>query len=201
MGGLFDKQPDTVQTTQKQELDPDMKRRLLGMMDRGEALYNKNPTGMNDMMRAGMEMQRQQLTDPQYAQGYQQQRGLAQSLMGGGLAGNPFMRGGGSSGMGGLFGGLGGGGLMQLLGGQRQMPGSFGADRAGGGLEQSMQRPPMQPLPEAAMRPIEQEPTARQQQAVAPTQMQQPQRTQEEDDFLREMRRRYQQEYESSVRY
>ena len=62
-------------------------------------------------MQQGLDMQRNALTDPAYAQGYQQQRSVGSSLLGGQVAGNPFTSGGmgqgptmGAGGPGGLLG-------------------------------------------------------------------------------------------------
>lgn len=50
--------------------------------------------GLNPMMRAGLESQRQVLASPQYTQGYEAMRSLGLGLMGGGVAQNPFTSGG-----------------------------------------------------------------------------------------------------------
>lgn len=50
--------------------------------------------GMNPMMRAGLESQRQVLASPQYTQGYDAMRSMGLGLMGGGVAQNPFTSGG-----------------------------------------------------------------------------------------------------------
>lgn len=50
--------------------------------------------GLNPMMRAGLESQRQVLASPQYTQGYDAMRSMGLGLMGGGVAQNPFTSGG-----------------------------------------------------------------------------------------------------------
>ena len=50
--------------------------------------------GLNPMMRAGIESQRQVLASPQYTQGYDAMRSMGLGLMGGGVAQNPFTSGG-----------------------------------------------------------------------------------------------------------
>jgi len=47
--------------------------------------------GLNPMQQAGLEMQRQTLMDPAYTQGYGQMRSLGSSMLGQGVAGNPFL--------------------------------------------------------------------------------------------------------------
>lgn len=54
--------------------------------------------GLNPMMRAGIESQRQVLASPQYTQGYDAMRSMGLGLMGGGVAQNPFTSGGMSGG-------------------------------------------------------------------------------------------------------
>ena len=50
--------------------------------------------GLNPMMRAGIESQRQVLSSPQYTQGYDAMRSMGLGLMGSGVAQNPFTSGG-----------------------------------------------------------------------------------------------------------
>lgn len=50
--------------------------------------------GLNPMMRAGLEAQRQVLASPQYTQGYDAMRSMGLGLMGAGVAQNPFTSGG-----------------------------------------------------------------------------------------------------------
>lgn len=56
-------------------------------------LWLSNPSGINPTMQQGLDMQRAALTDPAYGQSYQQMRNLGTSLMGGGVAANPFSTG------------------------------------------------------------------------------------------------------------
>lgn len=87
----------------KQEIDPRMAALLYGsggntgLYGQAQALAAKNPSGINDRMRQGLDQQYNYLTSPQYTQGYQQLLGLGSNLMSKGAAGNPFTGGGGVS--------------------------------------------------------------------------------------------------------
>jgi hypothetical protein len=83
-------------------LDPRIANYLYGGSGGGGLLNSVNNTfaqqaatgGLNPLQTAGLEMQRQTLTAPNYTQGYDQMRSLGSSLLGGGVAGNPFTGGG-----------------------------------------------------------------------------------------------------------
>jgi hypothetical protein len=100
VGGLLGGDDQTA--TQQQKMDPRMDAYVYGKDGQGGllgtayGLMNKQlqTGGMNPLMQGGMEMQRQFLTSPQYSQGYNNLMGLGQSLLGGGIAGNPFTGGG-----------------------------------------------------------------------------------------------------------
>jgi len=100
MGGESSSQGTT--TTQKQEIDPRIAQYLYGGSGGGllggiNSLYQQQMSqgGLNPMQQSGLEMQRQTLMDPRYAQGYSQMRDVGMGLLGGGVAGNPFTGGGG----------------------------------------------------------------------------------------------------------
>jgi hypothetical protein len=90
-----------TQTTQQQSMDPRMDAYVYGpdgqsgLLGSAFGLMQKQMEtgGLNDIQRQGMDMQRQFLMSPQYQQGYGNMMGLGQSLMGGGIAGNPFNQG------------------------------------------------------------------------------------------------------------
>jgi hypothetical protein len=85
-------------STQQMKMDPRMDRFVYGESGKGGLLgdayklYSQQMAqgGMNPMMQAGLESQRQFLTSPQYTQGYNNLMNLGQGLLGGGVAGNPF---------------------------------------------------------------------------------------------------------------
>lgn len=94
------------QQTSQQTLDPRLAKYLYGdngsggLLGSTSDLYQKQlgQGGLNPMQNAGLEMQRQTLTDPRMSQGYNQMRDMGMNLMGGGAAGNPFTRQGGQGG-------------------------------------------------------------------------------------------------------
>jgi hypothetical protein len=99
LGGSSSKKGTT--TTSENKLDPRMDRYVYGADGQSGLLgsaFNlaqeqmKNG-GLNDLQRQGLDMQRQYLMSPQYQQGFSGMMGLGQSLMGGGVAGNPFTKG------------------------------------------------------------------------------------------------------------
>lgn len=67
-----------------------------GLLADVNSLYQQQSAqgGLNPMMRAGLESQRQVLASPQYTQGYDAMRSMGLGLMGGGVAQNPFTSGG-----------------------------------------------------------------------------------------------------------
>ena len=85
-------------STQSMKMDPRMDRFVYGDSGQGgllgdaHNLYKQQMAqgGMNPMMQAGLESQRQFLTSPQYSQGYNNLMNMGQGLLGGGVAGNPF---------------------------------------------------------------------------------------------------------------
>lgn len=85
-------------TTSQNKLDPRMDRFVYGADGQSGLLGSAfdlaqqqlKTGGLNDMQRQGLDMQRQYLMSPQYQQGFGNMAQLGQSLMGGGVAGNPF---------------------------------------------------------------------------------------------------------------
>lgn len=85
----------------QQQIDPRMAQYLYGtgygdpnsMLGAAQQLYQTNKTGLNPTMQQGLDMQKAALTDPAYAQGYQQMRTMGGGLLGGQIAGNPFTSG------------------------------------------------------------------------------------------------------------
>lgn len=105
IGGLLgsdDGGGSQTQTTQ-QKLDPRMEKYIYGKDGTSGLLGSAfdltqqqlKTDGLNDLQRQGLDMQRQYLMSPQYQQGFSGMMGLGQSLMGGGVAGNPFNKSGG----------------------------------------------------------------------------------------------------------
>ncbi len=99
VGGLLGDDGGT--TTQQQRMDPRMDAYVYGDKSKRGLLdmaYNimqdqYKTGGLNPLQQSGLEMQRQFLMSPQYQQSYGNMLGLANSLMGGGIAGNPFTTG------------------------------------------------------------------------------------------------------------
>lgn len=87
--------------TAQSQIDPRMAQYLYGtgygdpnsLLGAAFKQYQANPSGINATMQQGLDMQKAALTDPAYSQPYQQMRSLGTSLMGGGIAGNPFSQG------------------------------------------------------------------------------------------------------------
>lgn len=58
-----------------------------------QAKYNANPSGINATMQQGLDIGKANLTDPQYAQTYQNMRSFGNGLLSQPMAGNPFTNG------------------------------------------------------------------------------------------------------------
>lgn len=101
VGGLLGGQGSSQQQQQKQELDPRIQGLLFGDSNGPGLLYDVQRTyqnqmasgGLNPNQTAGLEMQRQTLTDPSFTQGYGAARNLGLGLLGQGVASNPFTSG------------------------------------------------------------------------------------------------------------
>lgn len=136
----------TTQSTQKQELDPRMQELLYGpngLLGRANTLSQR--PAINDRMRQGMDTSYNFLTSPGYTSDYQGLRSVGNSLMGRGVAGNPFSRGqnlGFGGGMGGGMGGGQGGSPMSFLAQLQQQQAPQGQAPAVGGQPQSQQLTP-----------------------------------------------------------
>lgn len=89
--------------TQQAQIDPNLQPLLYGaegttgegLLNRGASLFNSQADqgGLNNYQRAGLEAQRQVLSNSGYTSGYEQQRQLGMGLLGGGVAANPFSTG------------------------------------------------------------------------------------------------------------
>lgn len=85
-------------TTVQNQLDPRIAKLLYGESGAGGLLNNVNNLytqqagqgGLNPMQNAGLEMQRQTLTDPRFTQGFDAMRSAGMGLLGAPVAGNPF---------------------------------------------------------------------------------------------------------------
>jgi len=94
-------------TTQTQSLDPRMQEYVYGgngktgILPYASSLFAQQAAngGLNDMQRQGLNTQYNYLTSPAFTQGYDQMRSLGSTLMGAGVAGNPFTGGGRSYGL------------------------------------------------------------------------------------------------------
>lgn len=64
-----------------------------GVLPAATDWYQKNQSGLNDQSLQGLNRQWNTASDPATAQGYTNMQGLGSSLMGGGVAGNPFTTG------------------------------------------------------------------------------------------------------------
>lgn len=96
LGGSSASKGETA--TAERKMDPRMDRLVYGSDGQSgllggafNLLQNQQAQGgLNDLQRQGMDMQRQFLMSPEYGQSYNQMRNMGQSLMGAGVAGNPF---------------------------------------------------------------------------------------------------------------
>lgn len=101
-GGLLGSKSGSGTQTAEKKMDPRLDRYVYGEDGQGGLMGTAyglmqdqlKTGGLNDLQRQGLEMQRQYLMSPQYSQGYTNMANLGQSLMGGGVAGNPFTGGG-----------------------------------------------------------------------------------------------------------
>jgi hypothetical protein len=101
VGGLLGGSDSGSSSSQTKELDPRIAKYVFGadgtsgLLGDASGLYGQQMAtgGLNDLQRQGLGMQTQYLTSPQYQQGYQQMYDTGISLMGGGVAGNPYTSG------------------------------------------------------------------------------------------------------------
>lgn len=98
LGGLAGAASGGSQQVSSVKMDPRMDQYVYGsgvgdpssLLGAAQKQFQANPSGINPTMQQGLDMQRSALTDPAYAQSYQQMRGLGSSLMSQPVAGNPF---------------------------------------------------------------------------------------------------------------
>lgn len=101
VGGLLGGSGGGGEQTQTKSMDPRMDRYIYGDDGKGGLLgtsYNLMNQqlatgGLNPYQQQGLNMQAQFLTSPAYQQGYANMMNLGQSLMGAGVAGNPYTTG------------------------------------------------------------------------------------------------------------
>lgn len=90
---------DTTSTTTK-DMDPRLANYVYGpdgtggLLGSATKLFNDQMAtgGLNELQRQGIDMQKNYLMNPAYAQGYTNMMNVGQGLLGGGVAGNPFRR-------------------------------------------------------------------------------------------------------------
>lgn len=90
---------DTTATTTK-DMDPRLANYVYGpdgtggLLGSATKLFNDQMAtgGLNELQRQGIDMQKNYLMNPAYAQGYTNMMNVGQGLLGGGVAGNPFRR-------------------------------------------------------------------------------------------------------------
>lgn len=87
--------------SRESKMDPRMEQYVYGsgygdpnsLLGAAQALWRQNPNGINPLMQQGLDMATSALTNPAYSQSYTNMRDLGNSLMSGGVAGNPFTSG------------------------------------------------------------------------------------------------------------
>lgn len=97
IGGLLGGASRGGSTSSQMQIDPEVKKNMYSLLGDVQNTYKSQlaqPNAMNPLMNTGIAQQQAVYTDPAYTQGYGQMRNLGLSLMGGGVAGNPFTQGG-----------------------------------------------------------------------------------------------------------
>lgn len=81
--------------TQQQQMDPKVAEYVYGLLGNANDIYKQQSKngGLNDLQRAGLQQQIGVLSDPAFTSGYNQMRNMGMSLMGDGVAGNPWTSG------------------------------------------------------------------------------------------------------------
>jgi hypothetical protein len=87
--------------TQENRLDPRIAQYLFGtgygdqnsLLGAAQKQWQQNPTGLNPLQTQALEMQKNYLQSPEYTQGFQQMRNVAQGLLSNQAASNPFTSG------------------------------------------------------------------------------------------------------------
>lgn len=98
VGGLLGGSDSGSSQTQERKMDPRMDNYVYGSDGKSGLLGNAynlmnqqlSTGGLNPYQQQGLNMQAQFLTSPAYQQGYANMMNLGQSLMGAGVAGNPY---------------------------------------------------------------------------------------------------------------
>lgn len=98
LGGTSGGQDTTATTTKS--MDPRLANYVYGadgtggLLGSATKLFNDQMAtgGLNELQRQGIDMQKNHLMNPAYAQGYTNMMNVGQGLLGGGVAGNPFRR-------------------------------------------------------------------------------------------------------------
>jgi len=98
LGGTSGGKTTTSNTTK--EMDPRLANYVYGadgtggLLGSATKLFNDQMAtgGLNELQRQGIDMQKNYLLNPAYAQGYTNMMNVGQGLLGGGVAGNPFRR-------------------------------------------------------------------------------------------------------------
>lgn len=103
LGGIAGAKSAGAEQTASREfkMDPRMDRYVYGdgygdpnsLLGAALAQYKANPSGINPLMQQGLDIARGALTNPAYSQSFTNMRDLGNSLMAGGVAGNPFTQG------------------------------------------------------------------------------------------------------------
>jgi len=98
LGGTSGGKTTTATTTK--DMDPRLANYVYGpdgtggLLGSATKLFNDQMAtgGLNELQRQGIDMQKNYLMNPAYAQGYTNMMNVGQGLLGGGVAGNPFRR-------------------------------------------------------------------------------------------------------------
>lgn len=140
LGGLLGSSNGATNTTttSTNSIDPQMKgyiygngSNIRGVLPAATDWYQNNQSGLNDQSLQGLNRQWNVASDPNTAQGYTNMQSLGSSLMGGGVASNPFTTGkvslaGGNGGL-----GLGGQSAQTMQQPQFQNPATMGSSMSG----------------------------------------------------------------------
>lgn len=124
----------TNTATSQSKTDPRLDPYIYGDQGYLKALqnkYNANPSGINPLMQQALDIGTANLTDPQYAQTYQNMRNFGNGLLSQPLAGNPFTNGQGGQVQ----------GLLSNFGGRAQSMIGQGGGLLGNSRQNQMQQP------------------------------------------------------------
>jgi hypothetical protein len=164
LGGLLGGSSGSGSQTSTRTLDPRLANYVFGadgnsgLLSDVNGLYRQQMSqgGLNDIQRQGLGMQLQYLNSPQYQQGYQQMHNLGTSLMGGGVAGNPYNTGQRTLGQIPMMGGRMGG--MHAMQGNRSIGASLPGTQSQQGNQMGFQysQAPQAGIPNYAPPPVQQ---------------------------------------------